>query len=948
MAPPVDRCAHKLPGVVAARSSAPRYAFLKQQAPPSYVAGLGRGASGFTTRSDIGPAREGPSADTVAAAKAARGETDEGGDDATAEQFRDPEDETALFAGTPYDQEDEDADRIYESVDAEMEKRGRVRREAREKREAEELERDKPRIQTQFADLKRSLSSVTDSEWENLPEVGNLVGRGHKKLRKEGRGVSYVVPDSVLLGQRDQVGMETSLDNSADGEETPSASRPGAGAMTNFAEIGAARDKHLSLKLDQVKDSVSGHTTIDPKGYLTQMDSIIHKTDAEIGDIKRARALLDSLIRSNRKHAPGWIAAARVEVAAGKMVAARKIMAQACEECPQSEDAWLENANLNVRGRPLLCVILAHKVLQTPENGRIILANAITHLPNSVKIWLKAVDLEREVPAKKRVLLKALEYIPTSVRLWKEVVNLEESAADARTLLQRAVEVVPYSDELWLTLARLETPQRAQQVLNKARRTIPTSHQIWIAASRLQEQEGHAEQVDLLIEKGVAALRKNGAELSREQWLKEAEKCDASGSVATCQAIVKATIHIDVDEADRTSVWTDDAQSALANGHVETARAIYAYALSVMPHLAALWRSAADLEKAHGSRETLLALLERAVGYCPRAEVLWLMAAKECWQGGDVEAARKILGDAFAANSDSEMVWLAAVKLETENGQIEAARQLMKRARDVADTARVSSPPWPPPLPHKTDALSQIWAKSADFERRHGTVDEALKVANAGLAKHRTFDKLHMIKGQILESLNNVAGAREAYAAGTKACPDSIPLWILSSRLEERAGLAIKARAIMERARHLNPKKDELWAESCAIEERAAGASSTSASNSAGPLQAKNMMSRALQDCPHSGLLYAQSIWWELRPQRKARAVDALKKCNNDPRVIATVARLFWSERKLDKARSWFERACNADPDLGDLWAWWYKFELQHGTLVRPPLTCVRRRPAFS
>jgi len=31
--------------------------FLSQAPPPGYVAGLGRGATGFTTRSDIGPAR---------------------------------------------------------------------------------------------------------------------------------------------------------------------------------------------------------------------------------------------------------------------------------------------------------------------------------------------------------------------------------------------------------------------------------------------------------------------------------------------------------------------------------------------------------------------------------------------------------------------------------------------------------------------------------------------------------------------------------------------------------------------------------------------------------------------------------------------------------------------------------------------------------------------------
>jgi len=32
--------------------------FIGKPAPPNYVAGLGRGATGFTTRSDIGPARE--------------------------------------------------------------------------------------------------------------------------------------------------------------------------------------------------------------------------------------------------------------------------------------------------------------------------------------------------------------------------------------------------------------------------------------------------------------------------------------------------------------------------------------------------------------------------------------------------------------------------------------------------------------------------------------------------------------------------------------------------------------------------------------------------------------------------------------------------------------------------------------------------------------------------
>ena len=43
---------------------------------------------------------------------------------------------------------------------------------------------------------------------------------------------------------------------------------------------------------------------------------------------------------------------------------------------------------------------------------------------------------------------------------------------------------------------------------------------------------------------------------------------------------------------------------------------------------------------------------------------------------------------------------------------------------------------------------------------------------------------------------------------------------------------------------------------------------------------------------------------------------------------------MFWIERKVSKAREWFQRAVKIEPDLGDTWAHFYKFELQHGTEV--------------
>ena len=58
----------------------------------------------------------------------------------------------------------------------------------------------------------------------------------------------------------------------------------------------------------------------------------------------------------------------------------------------------------------------------------------------------------------------------------------------------------------WLALSRLETYQKARQVLNKARETIPTEPQIWITAAKLEEANGNIELVDRIVEKAIRSL----------------------------------------------------------------------------------------------------------------------------------------------------------------------------------------------------------------------------------------------------------------------------------------------------------------------------------------------------------------------------------------------------------------------------------------------------------
>jgi pre-mRNA-processing factor 6 len=741
--------------------------------------------------------------------------------------------------------------------------------------------------------LKRSLANVSDEDWANIPEVGDLTGK-NRRTKQNLRQRFYAVPDSVIAGARDATQFDTTVTDDgpqANGSRVDSID----GTMTNFADIGAARDKVLQVRLDQAAlgsgtDSVAGTSTnIDPKGYLTSLSkSEITTGKAEVGDINRVRVLLESVIKTNPKHAPGWIAAARLEEVAGKIVAARNLIARGCEICPKSEDAWLENIRLNDN-----------------HNAKIIAANAIKNNDRSTRLWIEAMKLENDPRAKKRVLRRALDIMKTSVAIWKEAVNLEEDPADARLLLAKATEEIPLSAELWLALARLETPENAQKVLNKARKAIPTSYEIWVAAARLQEQMGNANKVNVM-KRAVQSLAQESAMLKREEWIAEAEKCEDEGAILTCGAIIRETLGYGLDEDDdRKEIWMDDAKSSIARGKYETARAIYAYALRVFVNRKSIWLAAADLEKNHGTKDSLWQLLEKAVEACPQSEVLWMQLAKEMRQSGCIDDARRVLFRAFKQNPNNEDIWLAAVKLEADNNQTQRARELLQTARQEAGTDRV-------------------WIKSVAFERQQGDNAAALDLVNQALQIYPKADRLWMMKGQIYDAENKLPQAREAYNVGTRACPQSVPLWLLASRLEEKAGAVVKARSVLDRARLAVPKNAQLWTESVRVERRANNLP-----------QAKNIMAKALQEVPNSGILWSESIWYlEPRTQRRPRSLEAIKKVENDPVLFVTVARIFWGERRLEKAASWFEKAIFLDSDLGDTWAWYLKFLIQHGTDV--------------
>uniref|UniRef100_A0A8C8YHA3 Pre-mRNA-processing factor 6 n=1 Tax=Prolemur simus TaxID=1328070 RepID=A0A8C8YHA3_PROSS len=852
--------------------------FLGMPAPLGYVPGLGRGATGFTTRSDIGPARD--ANDPVDDRHAPPGKRTVG-DQMKKNQAADDDDEDlndtnydefngyagSLFSSGPYEKDDEEADAIYAALDKRMDERRKERREQREKEEIEKYRMERPKIQQQFSDLKRKLAEVTEEEWLSIPEVGDARNKRQRNPRYE---KLTPVPDSFFAKHLQTGENHTSVDprqtqfgglntpypgglnTPYPGGMTPGLMTPGTGEL-DMRKIGQARNTLMDMRLSQVSDSVSGQTVVDPKGYLTDLNSMIPTHGGDINDIKKARLLLKSVRETNPHHPPAWIASARLEEVTGKLQVARNLIMKGTEMCPKSEDVWLEAARL-----------------QPGDTAKAVVAQAVRHLPQSVRIYIRAAELETDIRAKKRVLRKALEHVPNSVRLWKAAVELEEPE-DARIMLSRAVECCPTSVELWLALARLETYENARKVLNKARENIPTDRHIWITAAKLEEANGNTQMVEKIIDRAITSLRANGVEINREQWIQDAEECDRAGSVATCQAVMRAVIGIGIEEEDRKHTWMEDADSVSLHG---------------------------------------------ACSDPAGAAVL-----------------------ALQANPNSEEIWLAAVKLESENNEYERARRLLAKARSSAPTARVSqgarrvrvagawpvcdgrAEMWAGKTSVRCVSATQVFMKSVKLEWVLGGIAAAQELCEEALRPYEDFPKLWMMKGQIEEQEGQMERAREAYSQGLKKCPHSTPLWLLLSRLEEKIGQLTRARAILEKSRLKNPKNPGLWLESVRLEYRA-GLKNI----------ANTLMAKALQECPNSGILWSEAIFLEARPQRKTKSVDALKKCEHDPHVLLAVAKLFWSERKITKAREWFHRTVKIDSDLGDAWAFFYKFELQHGT----------------
>lgn len=618
--------------------------------PPGYIPGIGRGAIPILTRSDIGEARN--FVDPLLNTNNNRNQSFNKNKDKDSTKKEEEEDynkpydnwngtESGLFKQENLDDEDEEADNVYDQVERYLEEKRAKQRNSTNKKVIDEFQKNNNSIKGMFADLKKDLSSVQKHEWMNIPEIENFTIKKKKVERFS------AVPDHVI---------QSGLSDSRLLNSIQVSNKAGSGTITsiqNLDDVSQAKSSVLSIAMDKLSgngnksifnsgnsgnegnnryfNDSKGTTSVNPIGYLTEVTGINVKNNSENNDFKKARKILNAVIESDIVSVSGYVGLARLEELEGKISKAREVITQAVEKITDSEDIWLEAARLH-----------------SSNQARVFLQKGLSNLPESSKLWIAYADLETGIYDKIKIYEQALNQVSFSEEIWKKLINLVDDEK-AKIYLSKAVECVPKSTDLWLAYAKLEDYKAAKDILNKARIAIPNNLCIWTTAIRLEEtnflmtcdyedieklKSKKKEMLGLIrniLNKAHRSLAKHGVIPSREVYLSEAQICERSNCLVCCEAIISETISRDkeLDSNDRIDLWKVLIDKAIADKSYNTPKFIYEQLMLMEGSFnLSLWLKFLELEKLYGSEEAQEKTYLKGIEEASELEMTWLEYVK--------------------------------------------------------------------------------------------------------------------------------------------------------------------------------------------------------------------------------------------------------------------------------------------------------------------------------
>ena len=626
-------------------------------APAGYVAGVGRGATGFITRPDIGAGdlladstkssvpikgvhilgyasksnnkRQGDDYKNDDSNSAIRPATNEGEQQwlqkhATlntriqrafstptvqgAEGEESEVEEEGMLGRGAWDRDDDEADAVYDRIDRVLSSRRATSKGLEEegRRAAETVKSGKPNTRLVGSEaLKEQLATVTEEQWAALPDAGDFT---RKRLLKRPRRADKLerysaVPDSVLFGSPPATTATTTTLAEARAEDV------------DFESIRRAKERVLSGHLDTLAipqrkpgyDDSSATQT-----YLNELPTLYEKT-AEVG---RARQLLSSITHGNPSSTSAWLARARLEVTASYPKRAVAILLDGLSKVDDHEAIWRELVGLDPRA----------------------FANdACKACPGNASFWIALLHSERIPSERIKVLRRALQHNRTSIVLWRQLFqeicvpekNKEDDgragAATTKEEQQQYLEMAVQccnpieAVDLWLALAAsYESVGEEQAILERAIAAVCASggaaaNALRMLFIRLATIHSTVESIDEIVGKMFDAVGATSGASDASWMMQEARNCEDRPLIA--EAIVRRIPQVSLDDVD--SRYPHCTQLVLARlllaTNTDTAAAQNADGGS---DRGAIWMAAIEAESNPNARACLLrrALADKSIG----------------------------------------------------------------------------------------------------------------------------------------------------------------------------------------------------------------------------------------------------------------------------------------------------------------------------------------------
>lgn len=339
-----------------------RKAFLDQEPPPGYVAGIGRGATGFVTSADSGGIRG-----RLFDASDSENEVEDGND-------------VALLGKVNKD--DEEADRVYEQIE------NRLQRRNKKPQEIQVIEDNS--LKDEFSDLKRDLASISRDSWSNLPEAADFTKRNKRmRLLEQLRQRFYATPDNIIASQIESSkykDLEVEDDNNVDADR-------------EIADIQKNRSILNSLRKSE---------PLRPSSWIASA-----RLEVQAKRFNAARKLISEGCRRIPHSEEVWLESIKIHqnsVDGSKL--AKVVVAEALKYNSKSETLWLRACD---------CENPTDKVSQ-----RRVLMKGIEFIPNSVKLWERMIELQEDADDVKKMLSKVVEICPLEWKFWLALINLSE------------------------------------------------------------------------------------------------------------------------------------------------------------------------------------------------------------------------------------------------------------------------------------------------------------------------------------------------------------------------------------------------------------------------------------------------------------------------------------------------------------------------------------------